>query len=88
MTTSAIAGFNPLVRRSAPVGAVASAYAATRPHASAHGFTDASFQPAFEPHADGQLDARAAAYLAAWANKAGPNLFPCLSPGISLFDKP
>ena len=51
------------------MGAVATAYAATRPHASAHGFTDASFQPAFKMEATGQLDAKAAALMATWANK-------------------
>ena len=62
-------GFNPLVRRSAPVGAVATAYAATRPHASAHGFTDASFQPTFMLNAEGRLDGKSAALLAGWASK-------------------
>jgi KUP system potassium uptake protein len=58
-------------RRSAPVGSVAEAYPAGKPRSSAHlhGFTDASFQPAFRPEAEGTLDATSAATLAQWAAK-------------------
>ena len=58
------------------MGAVATAYAATRPHASAHGFTDASFQPAFKFENEGHLDAKAAALLATWAAQVG--VFSCI----------
>ena len=61
-------------RRSAPVGSVAEAYPAGKPRSSAHlhGFTDASFQPAHHPQAEGLLDATSAATLAAWAAKVAP----------------
>jgi len=51
------------------VGSIAVAYPAGRPRSSAHlhGFTDASFQPAFKPESEGVLDATSAAALASWA---------------------
>jgi len=58
-----------LERRSAPVGSVAEAYPAGKARSSAHlhGFTDASFQPAFQPESEKLLDATSAAALSAWA---------------------
>lgn len=61
-----------LSQRSAPSGSVASAYPALRPHASAHGFTDASFQPVFHNETSTQgstIDGRTAAQLAGWARQ-------------------
>ena len=63
-------GKDPLTRQSAPIGS--SAYTAVRPHASAHGFTDTSFQPIFHDESsktESSVDGKTAAVLAAWARQ-------------------
>ena len=66
---AAAEGRGGLFRRSAPAGSVATAYPAARPHSSAHGFTDTSFQPVVAPGSEGpgKIDSTTAAAISDWA---------------------
>ena len=69
ITLVAAEGKGGLFRRSAPAGSAATAYPATRPHSSAHGFTDTSFQPVTVPGSEGpnQINSTTAAAISDWA---------------------